>query len=88
MPNKIIDYDRLADAILRKVHAQPAPNKKIWDATDCALYLRVSTRHFAERISNHHTFPEPLKLPSATGKNAHRRWKATEVMQWLERNGK
>lgn len=68
--------------------ASGTPLRKIlWDSKDCARYLRVSTRHFAEKLSYHHEFPKPVKLPSETGKRGHRRWYAKEVIQWLERRG-
>lgn len=78
------DLDNLAHAVAQRISKQNVTDETIWCAADCADYLGVSRRHFADRISNHHSFPAAIKLPSDTGKNQHRRWYAKEVIAWAK----
>lgn len=77
-----IPLNQIAEELAKRIDRYIPRDKKLWDAQDCASYLQVTKHHFSERLSNHHDFPQPIRLPSPTGKNPHRRWYASEVIQW------
>jgi predicted DNA-binding transcriptional regulator AlpA len=80
-----IDYNQLAKAIALELRALPSQDKIIWDASLCATYLKVSERHFVDRLSKSFGFPTPIKLPSETGAKGHSRWYATEITEWVQK---
>jgi predicted DNA-binding transcriptional regulator AlpA len=79
-----INVDLLADAIAKKLRLLPPKDKVLWDAKECAEYLRFSQKHFVDHISKTLKFPRPIKLPSEAGRRAHPRWYASEVMDWAK----
>lgn len=78
-----IDYEKLADAIARKMVAAPPPDKVIWTADQCAEYLGISRRHFVDRVSKAWEFPAAIKLPTDNGSRGHDRWYAAEIQKWV-----
>lgn len=68
--------------ILKK-HIGPH-SEQLWDAEDCAAYLRCTARQVTDRYSAHPSFPEPVRLPTdnANGRG-HPRWYAVEVIAWV-----
>lgn len=87
MPNveeKLTLLTRVINRLTRQIGGIATGDKEIWDAQDCADYLKCTRKHFSDRISNNHGFPQPLRMPSPEGKNPHRRWYAKEVIQWAE----
>ena len=78
-----IDYQKLADEIVDKLAKSAPPDRVVWDIKQCADYLKVSEKHFGDRIAHRHDFPLPLKL--GEGERSHRRWLAREVMDWFEK---
>ncbi|QEY15505.1 hypothetical protein D0C16_05665 [Cellvibrio sp. KY-GH-1] len=77
-----IDYEKLADAVARKLQLLPPADKIIWTAKQCAEYLGVSERHYVDRLSKSHNFPAPIKLPSDSGRG-HARWYAIDIQEWV-----
>lgn len=80
-----LDYDRLADAIALRLQTLPPRSKVIWTAKQCAEYIGVGERHFADRLSKAFDFPAPIKLPTDRGRRGHARWYAVEVQNWIEK---
>lgn len=83
MNDRAFDVDLLADAIANKLRLLPPADKVLWDVRECAEYLRMSEKHFIDRVSKTMKFPSPIKLPSETGRRAHPRWYASEIMDWV-----
>lgn len=81
-----IDYDKLANAIAAKLQPQVPNDQVLWDGEQCASYLGVSAKHFIDRMSKSYGFPKPIKLPSETGRRAHNRWYAVELMKWVNQH--
>lgn len=50
---------------------------EIWDANECAKYLRVTLCAFDNRIKKIKGFPRPF------GSNRNPHWRAMEVAQWI-----
>lgn len=84
MTEQSINVDQLADAIAKKLRLLPPSDKVLWDSKECAEYLRMSEKHFMDRVSKTLKFPKPIKLPSETGRRAHSRWYALEIMEWVK----
>lgn len=78
-----IDYEKLADAIATKLAAKVPADKVLWDGKQCAQYLVISEKHFVDKVSKSYNFPAPVRLPSETGRRAHARWYAAEIMNWI-----
>jgi hypothetical protein len=77
-----IDYDKLADAIVKRLRLLPPADKIIWTADQCADYLGISRRHYVDRMSKTWGFPAAIKLPTDTGHAA-----MTAGMQQTYSNG-
>lgn len=77
---------KLAEMIAEKLSRRPPLESTLWSSDDCADYLRVSVRHFMDRIASQHTFPDPVRVITAEGKRGHPRWYAGEVIKWIEKH--
>ena len=77
-----IDYERLADAIARKLNTLPSANNVIWSVEQCAEYLGIGKRHFVDRVSKTWGFPSAIKLPTEKGSHGRDRWHAVEIQEW------
>lgn len=77
--------DRLAATIANQMRLAPQNDEPLWDAQDCANYLKVSRRHFVDRVANVPGFPTRVQLPTAEGRRGHPRWFAKEVIKWLKK---
>jgi len=56
---------------------------RLWSMKDIANYLSVAHRVAMVYVKGP-TFPKPIYLPNGRGGTSHPRWKATEVVQWVE----
>lgn len=83
-----IDYEKLADAIARKMVTLPPADKVIWLPEQCAEYLGISRRHFVDKVSKSWGFPAAIKLPTDTGSRGHDRWYAVDVQDWVSKHKK
>lgn len=75
------------DQILAATREAAIPlDARLWDAEQIGEYLHVSARQVAERyaIRPEYRFPEPIILPTESGRNNPRRWNAAEVIAWAE----
>lgn len=77
-----IDYEKLADAIAKRLSLLPPQETIIWTAEQCAEYFGISKRHFVDRVSKTYDFPTPIRIPMEAGKHCHDRWYANEVQKW------
>lgn len=69
------------DEVKTAILAASVPFDHRWlDTEGCAALLSVSAGHFRDRIACLPDFPEGSRF---TG--GHRRWKASEVDQWAQR---
>lgn len=56
---------------------------ELWDARQCASYLRVSPYTIAHEWAHQRGFPAAVTL--GDGPRAKRRWKADEIREWAIR---
>lgn len=74
--------DRL-DALISVLSRPSIPaDKVLWDADQAAAYMGYSARHFSERLACRPEFPRSIRL--GDGPKAPLRWKAAEVMEWVD----
>jgi predicted DNA-binding transcriptional regulator AlpA len=78
----MMDIESLAEAIRNLAPTVPL-NRAIWSPDDVADYLRVARRTVAEKYANDPKFPRPIRL-NVTGNRGMLRWKASEIMAWVE----
>lgn len=57
------------------------PKERLWSLGTIAEYLEMSVSHVSQQVVAQPDFPQPFRL-CGTG---HPRWKAAEVMEWVER---
>lgn len=81
-----INIDELVEVIAMKIQLMVPPKEILWCGKECARYLGVSPVHFMDRLSKGTSFPKPIKLPTETGKKAHSRWYASEVIAWVKKH--
>jgi len=80
-----IDYEKLADSIAKKLRLLPPPDKVIWESKQCAEYLRISERHYVDKVSKSAGYPLAIKLPTENGSRGHSRWYAQEIQEWVKK---
>jgi predicted DNA-binding transcriptional regulator AlpA len=63
------------------VHPHEVPlSKRLWNADECAEYLRLSVDQWRDRTSPRPGVPRPIRL--GNGPKAPLRWVAQEVIDW------
>lgn len=84
--NRLIPIDQLAEEIAERLRQAIPLSIALWDINTIAIYLKVSSRHAAERIVVLPDFPKAIRLPSRGGEGiGHPRWKAAEIIEWVEK---
>jgi len=58
----------------------------LWNAETIAAFLQVSPRQVLERYAPMPGFPQAIRLPSVSAKKGHPRWKAEEIIDWVNRH--
>ena len=76
LANETIDYDVLAAKIAAAVTRMPNTSDVLWNAGECADYLRIGKRYFAEHVSKKTGFPKRR----ATGGL----WLRSEIVRWAK----
>lgn len=60
----------------------PVPlDQRLWNADDCAQYLRMEKKTFQNHYAPHPNFPKPFQLARAGG-GGRVLWRASEVIAW------
>lgn len=54
-----------------------------WSVKEIAEVLKVSASQVYQRIVCQPTFPKARRIPTTEGRG-HPRWKAVEVLEWIE----
>jgi len=57
---------------------------ELWTTKEVAEYLKVSTSRVTTNFAYWPDFPKRIQLPTAEGRISHPRWKAIDVVRWLE----
>ena len=75
---------RLAAAIADKIRPAVPFEHQLWTTEEIAAYLKVSTSKVYQRYASQPDFPGRIELPTSEGRRSHPRWKAIEVIRWVE----
>lgn len=79
------NVEKLLLEILNELKAQSAEQTDLWQASDIARYLRLSTSSVQSRVITRKDFPRAVVIPTDGGSGG-RRWYAKEVKHWISRN--
>lgn len=81
--------DRMIE-VLQEGKAEPSVPfaERLISAETCGQLMECSSRHFKERIASQPTFPRPARLSLCKGGIGHPRWKAREVLRWIDEQRK
>lgn len=63
-----------------------ADNKTLWDAEECAMYLKLTKNKFMADVACRRTFPRPKNVGGSENRT-NWRWIASEVMAWALAQG-
>ena len=77
--------EKLLLEILNELKAQSAEKAELWNTSDIARYMRLSTSSVQSRIVARQDFPRAVRIPTENGLGG-RRWYAKEVKHWLANN--
>ena len=59
---------------------------ELWDADRIAKFLNVSKRYLLESVAIVAGVPQAIRFPVAGGRRSHPRWKAIEVVRYIEKH--
>lgn len=76
-----IDYDALAKKVAQEMSVLSSP-QALWDASDCACYLRISKTYFVNSVSKHPGFPKSTALPHEGQIKPHKKWLSSDIKEW------
>jgi len=68
----------LQDFLLENLKPALSAPERLWNSDDCAAFLRMSRRHFMERVKWVRSFPRPRYLPTMQGRSRPL-WNPAEV---------
>ena len=75
---------KLADAIADRDKPAIPFEHQLWTTEDIAVYLKVATSRVVVDFASLPDFPGRIELPTGRGRVAQPRWKAIEVIEWVE----
>ena len=78
--------DQLAAAIARHTPRRIPLAAQLWTVADVAECLSCSQEQVSSRYAPLPGFPKPIRLPSGGSGRGHARYKAAEVIAWVEKH--
>ena len=57
---------------------------QLWTTQDIGSYLKIDPNKVVQRYASLPDFPKRIEIPTAEGRITHPRWKAAEVIRWVE----
>ena len=57
---------------------------QLWTTQDIGSYLKIDPNKVVQRYTSLPDFPKRIEIPTAEGRITHPRWKAVEVIRWVE----
>lgn len=76
--------EQLASVIAERLRS--ASTIDLWDAEHVAGVLGMKVKYFREHVAPAPGFPHAIRLPLANGGKSTARWKAAEVLEWIDAN--
>lgn len=69
---------------LKSMQSRTVNDETLWDVDDIAAYLKITKKYMlSKKLLDRSDFPPSYELPVSSHKNT-RRWKAREVVAWVE----
>lgn len=75
---------KLAAAIADKIKPAVSFEYQLWTKEGIGNYLKVDINSVVKRYASLPDFPRRIEIPTAEGRITHPRWKAIEVIEWVE----
>jgi len=75
---------KIADEILERLKPSIPIEYALWSTKEIGEYLQRPAQVVRERIVCLPGFPEAIRLPNIDGGKSFPRWKAAEVIEWVE----
>ena len=75
---------KLAVAISDRIQPAVPFEHELWTTKEIGDYLKVAPKHVVSKFACMPDFPKRIELPIASGGKSHPRWKAIEVVNWVE----
>jgi hypothetical protein len=76
--------DQLIEFIDRQSKPQIPITVDLWSVREIAAFLKYSEHQVRNRVTLHPSFPKAIRLPVEGSGHAKPRWKAREVIKWVE----
>ena len=57
---------------------------QLWTTQDIGSYLKIDPNKVVQRYASLPDFTKLIEIPTAEGRITHPRWKAVEVIRWVE----
>ena len=57
---------------------------QLWTTQDIGSYLKIDPNKVVQRYASLPDFPKRIEIPTAEGRVTHPRWKAQDVVAWVE----
>lgn len=57
---------------------------QLWTTQDIGSYLKIDPNKVVQRYASLPDFQKRIEIPTAEGRVTHPRWKAVEVIRWVE----
>ena len=75
---------QLAVAIANRIQPAVPFEYELWTTKEIGNYLKVAPDNVVSSFACMPDFPRRIQLPIASGGKSHPRWKAIEVVNWVE----
>lgn len=76
--------EKLADAIADRIRPVVPIEHQLWTTKEIGEFLMISPNKVVERYASLPDFPKRIELPTAEGRKTQPRWKAKDVINWVE----
>ncbi|ALX12441.1 hypothetical protein P350_13275 [Burkholderia cepacia JBK9] len=76
--------ERIVEELAKRIKPQIPIEVALWSTREIGTYLLRPAQVVRERIASLPGFPAPIRLPSGDGGRSFPRWKAAEVIAWVE----
>ena len=77
---------QLAEAIAQHIPVSIPLSIDLWSVKEIAAYLKQNVRNVCDRVVTLPGFPQAIRIPTQRGTKGFPRWKASEVIEWVEKH--
>lgn len=77
--------EQLAEALANHIQSPIPLSVDLWSVKEIAAYLKQNVRNVCDRVVTLPGFPQAIRIPTQRGTKGYPRWKAVEVIEWVEK---